>query len=171
MVSWYWIGKQRIKLTQILMTYAKARIFIYSKFGALSSMDFSFLKVCKLNILLNSGAEWRIQICFSFRLNEWMNEYSMSWNCFQEKIHTLKMGLNICLQSIPVSLNIVCPSVENSDHMTEWPSDRVSKWPSDLVTKWPSDQVTKWPSDWVTNRLDDRMTGSFADDWPYGIFY
>ena len=38
--------------------------------------------------------------------------------------------------------------------MTEWPSDRVTEWPSDRVTKWPSDQVT----------------GSFADDWPDGIF-
>ena len=143
------------------MTYAKSRIFIYSKFGAFSSMDFSFLKVCKLNILLNSGAEWRIQICFSFSLNEWMNEYSMSWNCFQEKIHTLKMGLNICLRSRPISPNIVCLSVENSDHMTEWPSDQVSEWPSDQVTKWPSDRVSKWPSDRVTEWPRERVT-----EWP-----
>ena len=38
--------------------------------------------------------------------------------------------------------------------MTEWPSDQVTEWPSDQVTEWPSDQVT----------------GSFADDWPDGIF-
>ena len=157
MVSWYWIGKQRIKLTQILMTYAKSRIFIYSKFGAFSSMDFSFLKVCKLNILLNSGAEWRIQICFSFSLNEWMNECSMSWNCFEEKIHTLKMGLNICLRSRPVSPNVVRQSVENSDHMTKWPSVQVTEWPIDWVSKWPSDRVSKWLSDWVTGWLSDQV--------------
>ena len=33
---------------------------------------------------------------------------------------------------------------------------------SDWVTEWPSDRVTKWPSNLVT--------GSFADDWPDGIF-
>ena len=61
--------------------------------------------------------------------------------------------------------------------MTEWlsdPSDR-SDWsdpsdPNDQVTKWPSDRVTKWPSDQVTEWLSDRVAGSFADDWPYGIF-
>ena len=151
MVSWYWIGKQRIKLTQILMTYAKSRIFIYSKFGAFSSMDFSFLKVCKLNILLNSGAEWRIQICFSFSLNEWMNECSMSWNCFQEKIHTLKMGLNICLRSRPISPNVVCPLVSVSVSMLKI----VTVWLIDRVTKWPSDQVTKWLGD---RKLRRRLT-------------
>ena len=54
--------------------------------------------------------------------------------------------------------------------VTEWPSDQVTEGPSDRVTKWPSDRVTKWPSDWVTEWLNDMMTGSFADDWPYGIF-
>ena len=34
------------------------------------------------------------------------------------------------------------------------------------MTEWPSDWVTEWP--WVT--LSYWVTGSFADDWPYGIF-
>ena len=46
--------------------------------------------------------------------------------------------------------------------MTKWQSDKVNEWPSDHVTKWPSDWDTKWPS--------DQVIGSFADDWPYGIF-
>ena len=35
-------------------------------------------------------------------------------------------------------------------------------WPDDWMTRWLDDQMTRWPS-------DDLMTGSFADDWPYGI--
>ena len=31
------------------------------------------------------------------------------------------------------------------------------------MTGWQDDQMNRW--------LDDMMTGSFADDWPYGIFY
>ena len=58
-----------------------------------------------------------------------------------------------CLRSRPGSPNVTCPSfclfvcrnIEN----------RVTEWPCDRVTEWPSDQVT----------------GSFADDWPDGIFY
>ena len=34
---------------------------------------------------------------------------------------------------------------------------------SSSSSKWLNDQMTKWPG--------DRMTGSFAEDWPYGIFY
>ena len=30
------------------------------------------------------------------------------------------------------------------------------------MIKWLNNQMTKW--------LGDRMTGSFVDDWPYGIF-
>ena len=56
------------------------------------------------------------------------------------------------------------------DIVTEWPSDRVTKWPSDQVSEWPSDQVTEWSSDRVTNWPSYRLTGSFADDWPDGIF-
>ena len=52
--------------------------------------------------------------------------------------------------------------------LTEWPIDQLTidqmaKWPNGRMTKWPNDQKNKLPIDW--------MTGSFADDWPYGIFY
>ena len=30
------------------------------------------------------------------------------------------------------------------------------------MSRWSDDLMTKWP--------DNMMTGSFADDWPYGIF-
>ena len=65
-----------------------------------------------------------------------------------------------------------------SDRVTEWPSlnDRMTDWPidcwlSDRVAKWPNDWVTKWPNDWIIKGANDWVTGSFADDWPYGIFY
>ena len=46
--------------------------------------------------------------------------------------------------------------------ITGWPDDIITWWPDDLMNRWPDDQMTRW--------LDDMMRGSFADDWPYGIF-
>ena len=79
-----------------------------------------------------------------------------------------------------------------------WPDDRIAAWQDDGITGWQNvfdDQMTRWqdyqwldkwmtgwPDDlmnnWMTGGLndgmtvwpDDGMTGSFTDDWTYGIF-
>lgn len=50
------VGVTEIKVNSISDDICQSQ-HLYSKFGAFSSIDLSFLKVCKLNILLNSGAE------------------------------------------------------------------------------------------------------------------
>ena len=53
--------------------------------------------------------------------------------------------------------------------MTGWLDDRMIGLRDDQITglpdnsRWLDDQMTRWP--------DDRKTGSFADNWPYGIFH
>ena len=75
---------------------------------------------------------------------------------------------------------LVSINVESKILMTEWQDDRilgvtkwlsyqVTKWRSDGVTEWRSDQVTKWRSYQVTERLNDWVTGSFADRMVYLI--
>ena len=49
------------------------------------------------------------------------------------------------------------------DQLTGWPDDQMTGWLDDRMTGWQDDRITRWP--------DDRKTGSFADDWPYGIFH
>ena len=51
-----------------------------------------------------------------------------------------------------------------------WWDDQMVWWLDDVMTRWPDDQMTKWLDDWMTDWPDDQITGSFADDWPYGIF-
>ena len=130
----------------------------------------------------------------------------------------------ICLQSRPISPNVVFKSVVmlkqrsglpgwQSDRMTgwltEWQDDRLTGWrmtddgwqddrmiddgwqddrwwmtgwrmmdermTDDRMNLWQDDRMNLWLDDrWLDVQMtgcpDDKMTGSFADDWPYGIF-
>ena len=80
---------------------------------------------------------------------------------------TTLFNIIVCEADLEVLMLFVSQSVSQLVVMlkivTEWLSDQVAKWPSDWVTKWLSDIVIEW-------RPNDRVTGSFADDWPDGIF-
>ena len=75
-----------------------------------------------------------------------------------------------CCVSVHLPVREHVEMTEWQDRMTWCQDDQLTEWPSDQVTEWPSDQVTKWSSDQMTKWVDDWMTGSFADNWPHGIF-